>query len=508
MARKQQLINLLSNFANLFTNILLGLFFTPYLVKTLGIAAYGVLPLALLINSYINVVTGALVGSMSRFYSIELVAEKYKEASEYLSIAFISLASFFILSMPLLGVFIYNIDDVLNIPDIYVYDSKILFSLIIFSFFLSMCSSLLNITQFALNRLDIMNIIKISRNVFKVIFVLLFFCYFDVNLQNIGLAFLLSEIVVFVLSVFFYKKETDKKITISLRLFNTDKFKIILNVIFWNLLLHAGEVVLFRIDNIVINKYWSTSESGVVGVFSEFGMYINSVLAVIISLASPLIVINYSKKNFLEMTKVFLNNYAVTNYFLAIIIATCICFAPHILHFWLDDSYVIYSSWFCAKLLYVPFIIYISIYNTIFRVYNKLKTPSYIMITCGIMGVILMCITAANGSKFTNPVLAVLIAGILSLILNMLFSSIYINRLNDGISYKHMFKPFLDFLVAIIVIVLTSLAIQSVIPCNSFIIFLIEASVTMLVGALLTYKLCLSRDAKNYLKKDLISRGV
>ena len=47
MVRKQQLINLLSNFANLFTNILLGLFFTPYLVKTLGIAAYGVLPLAI-----------------------------------------------------------------------------------------------------------------------------------------------------------------------------------------------------------------------------------------------------------------------------------------------------------------------------------------------------------------------------------------------------------------------------------------------------------------------------
>ena len=88
MARKQQLINLLSNFANLFTNILLGLFFTPYLVKTLGIAAYGVLPLALLINSYINVVTGALIGSMSRFYSIELVAERYKEASEYLGISY------------------------------------------------------------------------------------------------------------------------------------------------------------------------------------------------------------------------------------------------------------------------------------------------------------------------------------------------------------------------------------------------------------------------------------
>ena len=130
------------------------------------------------------------------------------------------------------------------------------------------------------------------------------------------------------------------------------------------------------------------------------------------------------------------------------------------------------------------------------------------MITCGVIGVILMCVTAINSSKFSNPVVAVLIAGILSLILNMLFSSIYINRLNNGISYKHMFKPFLDFLITIIVIVLTSQAIQTVIPCDSFIIFLAEVSITMLIGALLTYNLCLSKDAKNYLKRDLISRGV
>ena len=189
MQKNQQLINLCSNAVNLLSNILIGLFFTPYLVSTLGISAYGVLPLALLINSYINVVTGALIGSMSRFYSIELVAERYKESSEYLSIAFISLLVFSVLLAPLAIIFILNIDMILNIPNEYIYDSQILFIYMILSFLLSMCSSLLNITQFAMNRLDIMNAIKIGRNVFKVIFILIFFSCVDVNLINIGFSF-------------------------------------------------------------------------------------------------------------------------------------------------------------------------------------------------------------------------------------------------------------------------------------------------------------------------------
>ena len=506
MAKKQQLINLLSNIANLATNILMGLFFTPYLVETLGIAAYGVLPLALVINSYINVVTGALIGSMSRFYSIELVAQRYKEASEYLSIGFVSLGAFSILLLPLIIAFITNIGSVLNIPDMYIDESQILFAYIIASFLLSMCSSLLNITQFAMNRLDIMNVIKIGRNIFKVMFVLLFFSLNDINLRNIGLAFFLSEVVVFATSMFFYKKETNKNIAISFKLFNQEKFKVVLNMIFWVLLLHVGEVVLFRMDNIIINKFWSTSESGIVGVFTEFGMYVNSVIAVVISLASPLIVIHYSKQNYKEMTSVFLNNYAVTNYFLIIILSTCICYAPQILEYWLNDTYIQYSTWFCGKLLFVPFIIYISIYNTLFRVYNKLKVPSFIMIASGIIGVIFMCIVANHSSNFTNPIIVVLGMGFGSLIINMFLSSIYLNKINSYIKIKSLFRPLFDLVVFIGISLIVSRLLKMALPCVNIISFIVDALITSVAIAALMYKLTLPKEARTYLLRDLISR--
>lgn len=503
---KQQLINLLSNVVNLLSNILIGLFFTPYLVNTLGIAAYGVLPLALLVNSYINIVTGALVGSMSRFYSIELVAGKNKEASEYISIAFISLFSFIVLLTPLIAYFILNLNKILNIPEIYIYESKILFLYVILSFFLSMVSSLLNITQFAKNRLDIMNAIKIGRNVFKVIFVIWFFTVYEVNLINIGLSFFLSEISVFIMSFYFFKKETDKSIVISYKLFNIDKFKTVINMIFWVLLLHVGEVVLFRIDNLVINKFWSTTESGIVGVFSEFGMYVNSVLAVIISLASPLIVIHYSKGRYKEMVSVFINNYLITNFFLAVIISVCICYAPQIITYWLGESYLKYTNLFCLKLLFVPFIIYISIYNTLFRVYNKLKIPSYMMIVSGLIGVLLMCVVGMNSSKFTDAISILLLMGIISLLLNMLSTSIYLSRLNSDISVYSLLKPLFILIVTIPITKLISWGLQEIISCDTFISFAINVIILSCIILLLLYRFTLTETTKRYMLSDILSR--
>lgn len=506
MQKNQQLINLCSNAVNLLSNILIGLFFTPYLVSTLGISAYGVLPLALLINSYINVVTGALIGSMSRFYSIELVAERYKESSEYLSIAFISLLVFSVLLAPLAIIFILNIDMILNIPNEYIYDSQILFIYMILSFLLSMCSSLLNITQFAMNRLDIMNAIKIGRNVFKVIFILIFFSCVDVNLINIGFSFFLSEIMVFVMSYYFFRRETNENITISYKLFDKKKFKVIIAMIFWVLLLHIGEVVLFRIDNLIINIFWSTTESGIVGMFSEFGMYINSVLAVIISLSSPLIVINYSKHKYKEMISIFMNNYIVTNYFLCIMISIIICYAPEIIRIWLGNSYTDYSNWFCMKILFVPFVIYISIYNTLFRVYNKLRLPSYIMIICGIIGVILMCIIGRSKVQYQDPVSLVLVMGIISLILNFFTTSIYLSKITHSISVISLFKPLFALIAIIPITYLISLALKSFLPCENFFFFLLNLVVASVLAATMLYKFALPQGARSYIIKDILSR--
>ena len=59
----QTRVNFYTNIVSLAVNIIIALVYTPYLVDQLGVSAYGILPLALIINQYISVATGALTSS-------------------------------------------------------------------------------------------------------------------------------------------------------------------------------------------------------------------------------------------------------------------------------------------------------------------------------------------------------------------------------------------------------------------------------------------------------------
>ena len=89
MSINQTRTNLLTNIITLCISIGVGLYYTPYLVNNLGIIQYGILPLALVVNQYISVVTGILTHSYTRFYSVALREDNLLEASKNISTSFV-----------------------------------------------------------------------------------------------------------------------------------------------------------------------------------------------------------------------------------------------------------------------------------------------------------------------------------------------------------------------------------------------------------------------------------
>ena len=92
--------NLMLNILNLVCNVIVGLYYTPYLVRSLGVVAYGIVPLALIVNQFIVVVTGALTSALTRFYSIELQKKEYERASRSLSTSLILIGGFVVILLP------------------------------------------------------------------------------------------------------------------------------------------------------------------------------------------------------------------------------------------------------------------------------------------------------------------------------------------------------------------------------------------------------------------------
>ncbi len=65
-------VNVLSNLGYFVFNAGIQLWFTPYLIRNLGVATYGLVPLATNITNYMAILTVALSGSVGRFLTIDL----------------------------------------------------------------------------------------------------------------------------------------------------------------------------------------------------------------------------------------------------------------------------------------------------------------------------------------------------------------------------------------------------------------------------------------------------
>ena len=76
--------NAVTNFLLFIVSTLLGLWFTPFLIKNLGVEVYGLVPLANSITNYLSLITLSINGGVGRFLAIELENKESNEANKTL----------------------------------------------------------------------------------------------------------------------------------------------------------------------------------------------------------------------------------------------------------------------------------------------------------------------------------------------------------------------------------------------------------------------------------------
>ncbi len=79
---KQLPLNFIINIFSFALTLLIGLWLTPYLLKSLGIIAYGLIPLAMFFSQYISVILNAINISINRFLIISLQKNQDEEANQ------------------------------------------------------------------------------------------------------------------------------------------------------------------------------------------------------------------------------------------------------------------------------------------------------------------------------------------------------------------------------------------------------------------------------------------
>lgn len=402
---KQLQKNLLTNVLCLVTNVIVGIFYTPYLVKTLGVIAYGVVPLTLIINQYINVLTGSLSGALTRFYSIALQQKDYVRASKCISTVLGVFGLLVLFLFPLVVLFVRHVDSFFTIPESLVASAKFLFLFTICSFFISLFASLLNVTLYAENRLDWMNWIKIVRIGMKFLLTIIFFQFVGKEVHYIGLANLLTELFILGLSYYLFKTFRAKTVLLKIRLFDKALLFSISGMAIWTIIHQLGDVGLYRVDNVIVNNAFGMAYSGALGAVSEFGVYVSLMISVIGSLYGPIILKAYAQGDHDSVQRLVTDNSLIVGTLSAILCGILMGTSDILLSNWLGDSFASYDDWLVLKLLPLPFFAAAGVYAFSNRAWNVVRYPAIITIVMGVINLCVLWILARGYMKFNNNVL-------------------------------------------------------------------------------------------------------
>ena len=455
--------NLLTNILCLIVNILVGVLYTPYLVRSLGAAAYGVIPLALLINQYIGILTESLTGAVTRFYSVEYRQENYKAASTYFTSAILFTVMLAVLLMPVIYVLVDNVDRFLAIPVDLLVSAKVLFNLTAASFFCAVASNCINVTIFADNRLDLVNYVKIARNVLKLVINILLFVVVEVDIANVGLSYILAEVVVLLLSVLFYKFTKHSEIKFSLGLFDYKVLQPIFGMILWVSVICFANTFIYKIDSILVTNYFGIYYTGVIASLAEFGSYCISITAVIGALFRPLVLISYSENKHDEVKRMSIGGAHVVGILSCALCGVIIGFSKPLLTIWLTDEFTQYSLWFIIKMSVIPFVTVGGIYSMVFNFWNKVRKPAIISIVIAIANVGISYLLLESGISISlfliiNAVCIVLQGYVMNY---YMLVSIYSDLKGEAV------KSAVRFTFYYAIVIIASLSLSSLLDCQT-----------------------------------------
>ncbi|MFA6282452.1 MAG: polysaccharide biosynthesis protein, partial [Candidatus Omnitrophota bacterium] len=139
--KKQFPINIISNFVYFTINVLIGIWLVPYLIKHLGVAVYGLVPLAVSVNEYMSIATTSFNSAVSRFLTIDLQKKNEADANKIFNTALWSSVFFILLILPFVIAGVYFAPKIFNIPGGYGFSSQIFFMAMVGTFYVYVLNS-------------------------------------------------------------------------------------------------------------------------------------------------------------------------------------------------------------------------------------------------------------------------------------------------------------------------------------------------------------------------------
>jgi len=380
--------NVISNIFYFIINVIIGLALVPFFIDSLGPAAYGLIPLATSITSYITIVIDAINGAISRFLTIDLQRADDEKANQTFNTALFGTLGVILCLTPVAIFVAWLAPQYFNIGNESAIDVFLLFALIFGSVLIRTWSSNFMVTLFALNRLDLRNYVNITNIFTQCIAIVILFILFGPSLIFVGASYFLAAILQLILSVYFSRKICPD-ISVSPSKFSGKAFKEIGGMSFWILTDSVGVLLRYQIALMIVNILFGEVMGTEYALALTWFTLLISIAALISNVFTPMIYSYYAKgepENLIRFSSFAAKSMGI---FMALPIALVCIFTPQLMTIWVGPEFAHISL--LVWIIVAPCLVKIQAgcISPIYGAYNKVKIPALVNIVIGVITPIL-----------------------------------------------------------------------------------------------------------------------
>jgi membrane protein EpsK len=501
LLKRQFLPNLLSNGTVLGLNILISLWFTPYLIRRLGVAVYGLLPLAFTMSNYLNVITLSLNNAAGRFLAIDLKKKDNLSANRTFNTNFFGNLGVIVLCLPIVAAMLFLAPRLFNIPAGQETAATYLFLTVFAAYLLGFFRSSFSVSSWALNRFDLRNIFGALFFITRAGFVVLLFSAFRPSLFFLGSGIFLATCVWLAGDFLLWKKLTPQ-LRIQAALFDRTRLGQFFSMGGWLLINQLGLVLFLKMDLVIANMFLGAKAAGEYGSVLVFSSLIQQVAFNMSVTLTPSFVSKFAGGDHESLERISQLALKFMGLVLVLPVGLICGLARPILLTWLGKDFLHLQPLLVMLTFHLALNLAVRPLFGLNIAFNKVRLPGLFTLAAGIGNLVLAVVLVRAGWG----VVGIALSSAISLTAkNLLFTPLYaahIQKLPLGTYYARLLPlAALNGVFAGIVFWIDRLAGIRTLPMLA-----VVAACISMAYLLLTYRFFLKKDEKALLWKLLPSR--
>jgi membrane protein EpsK len=375
--------NLAANIAYFIASIIVGILLVPYFVDTLGVAAYGLIPLTASVTGYVAIVVQSLNIAVTRFLTVDLQREDFTAANHTFNTAFFGLSAVILLMVPVVVAIAYFIPTIFNVPAGQESGSIILFLGVCGALLLRAWSGNFTVQLFAYNRLDLQNLVNLANLLVQTGLIVFFFALFGPNLALVGGAYLAGAAIASAVSIILAKRVCPH-LRVSIHAFDRSRVRNLSSLGGWVIVNQIGALLFVQIDLIVVNLLFGATPAGEYAIALQWVVLLRSVAGVLSEVLSPMILTYYARDEIETLIRVVTSAVKLMGLSMALPIGLICGFAPHLLTLWVGQEFTDLTPLMVLLTLHLAVNLAVLPLFSINVAYNRMRVPGTLTLVMGI----------------------------------------------------------------------------------------------------------------------------